>query len=139
MVAFDYIPFRYIFPHAAAIVLHGGIGTLAEALRSGRPMLIVPVAHDQPDNAQRAKELNIARCLQRTHYKADRVAQQLSKLLTHKAYEPSARHIQNIIQQEQGIDNACDVIEETLDNISMFKDSNSEKAETIISEGEKML
>ena len=29
-----------MFPRAAAIVHHGGIGTLAQALRSGRPQLI---------------------------------------------------------------------------------------------------
>jgi UDP:flavonoid glycosyltransferase YjiC (YdhE family) len=30
-------------------VHQGGIGTTAQALRAGRPMLIVPFSHDQPD------------------------------------------------------------------------------------------
>jgi MGT family glycosyltransferase len=116
MISLDYIPFGYIFPRAAAIVHHGGIGTLAEALRSGRPMLIVPVAHDQPDNAYRAREINVARCLQRVKYSRDRAANELQKLLTNKAYEVSSRQIGNVVDHELGIDQACDVIEEILNN-----------------------
>src|SRR5262249_59352925 len=39
MVAFDYAPYSELFPRAAAIVHQGGIGTTAQAMRSGRPML----------------------------------------------------------------------------------------------------
>src|SRR5208283_4678245 len=42
MLAFDYIPFQNIFPHASVIVHQGGIGTSAQALRSGKPTLCVP-------------------------------------------------------------------------------------------------
>jgi hypothetical protein len=52
--AFPYLPYSSAFPRAAAVVHQAGIGTLAQALRAGRPQLIVPVAFDQPDNAQRA-------------------------------------------------------------------------------------
>jgi len=50
--AFSYLPYSRIFPAAAANVHQAGIGTLAQALRAGRPQLIVPVAFDQPDNAR---------------------------------------------------------------------------------------
>jgi rhamnosyltransferase subunit B len=139
MISLDYIPFPYIFPRAAAIVLHGGIGTLAEGLRSGHPMLIVPIAHDQPDNAQRAKRLNVARCIQRTDYSADRVAKELHKLITNKRYEFCSSQIRNVIDQESAINRACDVIEETLNNSSRPSTSNSENAEAIITKNEKML
>ena len=95
-------------------------------------MLIVPVAHDQPDNAQRARRLNVARCLQRTKYSADRAANELHNLLTNKAYELSSRQIGNVIHQERAIDQACDVIEETLNNSSRPSTSNSEEAGAII-------
>ena len=39
-----YAPFESLLPRCRAIVHHGGIGTLAEALRAGLPQLIVPRA-----------------------------------------------------------------------------------------------
>jgi UDP:flavonoid glycosyltransferase YjiC (YdhE family) len=45
---------------AAAVVHHGGIGTTAEALRSGRPQLVLPVGGDQPDNAARLARIGAA-------------------------------------------------------------------------------
>ena len=61
VVAFDYAPFSELFPRAAAVVHQGGIGTTALAMRAGRPMLVVPFAHDQPDNAERLARLGVAR------------------------------------------------------------------------------
>jgi UDP:flavonoid glycosyltransferase YjiC (YdhE family) len=40
VVAVDYAPFSELFPRAAVIVHHGGIGTTGLAMRSGRPMLV---------------------------------------------------------------------------------------------------
>ena len=63
VVAFEYAPFSTLFPRARAIVHHGGVGTMGLAMRSGLPMLVVPRAHDQPDNAARASRLGIARSI----------------------------------------------------------------------------
>ena len=46
-----------------SIVHQGGVGTTGQAMRSGRPELIVPFAHDQPDNAFRVQQLGAARVL----------------------------------------------------------------------------
>lgn len=53
----EYVPLRLLLPHVAALVHHGGIGTTAEALRAGTPQLVVPLAHDQFDNAARVRLL----------------------------------------------------------------------------------
>ena len=53
VVAFDYVPFSELFPRAAAIVHQGGIGTTAQAMRSGRPMLVVPL-RPRPAGQRRA-------------------------------------------------------------------------------------
>ncbi|WQF88894.1 Putative UDP-glucuronosyl/UDP-glucosyltransferase, Glycosyltransferase family 28 [Colletotrichum destructivum] len=44
----DDAPHAWLFPRVRAVVCHGGSGTTAMALRSGRPTLVVPVAGDQP-------------------------------------------------------------------------------------------
>jgi rhamnosyltransferase subunit B len=53
----DYVPLRRLLPHLALLVHHGGIGTTAESLRAGTPQLVVPLAHDQFDNAARVAAL----------------------------------------------------------------------------------
>jgi rhamnosyltransferase subunit B len=52
-----YVALSALLPHAAALVHHGGIGTTAEALRSGVPQLITPFAWDQFDNGARIASL----------------------------------------------------------------------------------
>jgi UDP:flavonoid glycosyltransferase YjiC (YdhE family) len=52
-----FAPFRRLFPRCAAVIHHGGIGTIAEALAAGVPQLVLPISWDQFDNAIRVKEL----------------------------------------------------------------------------------
>ena len=47
MLALPYAPYSEIFSKAAAVVHQGGSGTTGQALRAGRPMLIVPFGWDR--------------------------------------------------------------------------------------------
>ncbi len=93
VAAFEYAPFSELFPRAAAIVHHGGIGTTGLAMRSGRPMLVMPCAWDQPDNAERAARLGICRTIPRHRYTPARVAAELRRLLDDPAYERCASEV----------------------------------------------
>ena len=86
VAAFDYAPFSELFPRAAAIVHHGGIGTTGLAMRSGRPMLVMPCAWDQPDNAERMARLGISRTIPRHRCTPARVAAELRRLLDDPTY-----------------------------------------------------
>ena len=48
-----------LFPRTAAVVHHGGAGTTAQALRAGRPQVVVPFTMDQPFFARRVHELGV--------------------------------------------------------------------------------
>ncbi|MGH9462710.1 MAG: RNA-binding domain-containing protein [Vicinamibacteria bacterium] len=82
VVSFPYVPFAAVLPRSAAIVHHGGIGTIAQALAAGTPQLIRPMAHDQPDNAARAKRLGVALTVSPDRYSPDQAAHSLRRLLT---------------------------------------------------------
>ncbi|AJP71604.1 glycosyltransferase [Sphingomonas hengshuiensis] len=76
-----YVPHSRIFPRASAIVHHGGVGTVGQALRGGAPQLVVPFWGDQFDNAERLVRLGVARRLDHRRYSAARPEQALGALL----------------------------------------------------------
>jgi MGT family glycosyltransferase len=47
----NFIPQAAVFPHAAAMICHGGSGTLLGGFASGLPQVIAPQSADQPYNA----------------------------------------------------------------------------------------
>lgn len=104
-------PHAVVFPRSWAVVHQGGIGTLSHALASGRPMLVVPHAHDQPDNARRAAALGVARVLPRVRYRADRAAGELRELARNPAYSSRARTLAPVIARERGAEVAAVAIE----------------------------
>ncbi len=114
VVAFDYVPFAELFPRAAAIVHSGGIGSTGLAMRAGRPMLVVPCAHDQPDNAARATRLGIARTISQQRYNPTRAAAVLRHLLDNPMYSQRAAEIGAKVRQEDGVGAACDALEALL-------------------------
>src|SRR5215208_1905111 len=112
VAAVDYAPFSKLFPRAAAVVHQGGIGTIGQVLRSGRPQLVVPFAGDQPDNAQRVQRLGGAEVLYPRQYTAPRVARRLGDLLGESGYARRAGEIARRVRSEAGVSDACDAIEE---------------------------
>jgi UDP:flavonoid glycosyltransferase YjiC (YdhE family) len=114
VAAFDYAPFSLLFPRALAIVHQGGVGTTAQAMRSGRPTVIMPYAVDQPDNAMRVERLGISRTVARTDYSARRAADELGALLEDNRYSERAKIVGVEVANENGSALSCDYIEQLL-------------------------
>jgi len=115
IMGFDYAPFSQIFPRAACVVHQGGVGTTGQVLRAGVPHLIMPYAHDQPDNAARCRRLGVAEKISRTSYTAESAARMLANILSDTSYAKNASKYGEIVRSEGGTDAACDAIESTLD------------------------
>jgi UDP:flavonoid glycosyltransferase YjiC (YdhE family) len=109
-----YAPFSELFPRAAAIVHQAGIGTTAQALRAGKPMLIVPFSHDQPDNGARMVRLGVAKVIGRRQYSAATAAEALRGLLDDPAYRERGAAAAGQIHRENGAATAAEVIETVL-------------------------
>jgi UDP:flavonoid glycosyltransferase YjiC (YdhE family) len=105
-----YVPHGRLFSRAAAVVHHGGMGTLAHALYAGAPMLIVPFVNDQHDNGFRAARLGVARVVPRARYRGAHVARELDMLLRRPGYRSRARTIAAELASEDGVANACAVL-----------------------------
>jgi UDP:flavonoid glycosyltransferase YjiC (YdhE family) len=106
-----YAPFSQLFPHAAVNVHQGGSGTTGEALRSGRPMLIVPYGWDQPDNAVRVQRLGAGLHIPRSKYSVEAATAALKALLDTSRFSIRAAAVGERIASEDGLASACDAIE----------------------------
>lgn len=109
--AADFAPHAMLFARASAIVHQGGAGTLHQALASGCPMLVVPHAHDQPDNARRATALGVARVLYPTRYGSATLERELRLLLETPSYRQAAGQVAAIVRDEDGAARACEALE----------------------------
>jgi UDP:flavonoid glycosyltransferase YjiC (YdhE family) len=109
---FSYVPFSQVLPRAAALVHHGGIGTTAQGLAAGIPQLVMPLAHDQPDNAARLRRLGVARSLQPRAFRAAAVARALESLLTSPDVAARCRDYAGRIRESRPLEEASRLVEE---------------------------
>jgi len=110
---FDYIPFSQVLPRAAAVVHHGGIGTVAQALAAGTPQLIMPMSHDQPDNAARVARLGVGSILGPKRFRGAAVAAALEKMLDNSDLRQRCSEYAAHLSARDGLERAADTVEET--------------------------
>ena len=108
----EFVPHALVFPRAAAIVHQGGAGTMHQALASGRPTIVVPHAHDQPDNARRVTALGVARTIYPRQYRVTRLAADLRALIERSEYTTRAEQCRTAVLSEGGAAAAADAIDD---------------------------
>jgi len=111
VLTLPYAPYSQVFPHAAAIVHQGGSGTTGQALRSGRPQLVVPYGWDQPDNGKRLERLGVGLCLARADYSVETATAALSRLLTEPGFAVRAAEVVTQGKNEESLMAACGAVE----------------------------
>jgi len=104
-------PHAALFPRASVVVHQGGAGTLHAALASGRPMLVVPFAHDQGDNAVRAGRLGVGRVLFPQRLDLRSLHDALRALSSERHYQLRAAAVASMVREERGARTACHAIE----------------------------
>jgi UDP:flavonoid glycosyltransferase YjiC (YdhE family) len=117
VLVLPYAPYSQIFPHAVVNVHQGGSGTTGQALRAGRPMLVVPYGWDQPDNAARIERLGTGLHLPRTNYSLENATKALNRLLCEPQFGKRATTIGAEMEEENGQTLACNAIETLLNQV----------------------
>jgi UDP:flavonoid glycosyltransferase YjiC (YdhE family) len=107
----SYLPFHQVFPKASLIVNQGGIGTVAQVIKAGKPMLGIPFSHDQPDNTARIKRLGIGELIYKKELTKQRLKKNLVSMLNDQKYFEKAKSIGDKVKSENGTKTACDAIE----------------------------
>jgi UDP:flavonoid glycosyltransferase YjiC (YdhE family) len=101
-----WIPQAQITPHAAAIVCHGGSGTVRGALADAVPVVVHPLFADQPDNASRIHEYGAGIALRTIHGVADAVRD----VLTEPRYAERAAAVAAQIRELPTVDAAVSIL-----------------------------
>jgi MGT family glycosyltransferase len=107
-----FVPQAHILPRSAAVVSHGGSGTTLGALAHGLPLVLVPQAADQFDNAARAEAAGAAVVLRPGDVTAESVRAALGRVLGEPAFAEAARAIAAEIREMATVEEAATVVEE---------------------------
>jgi len=111
--AVDSIPHSWLFPRVAAVVHHGGAGTIAAGLRAGVPSVVIPFFGDQPFWGQRVAALGVGpEPIPRKQLTVERLAQAVQRAVTDQAMRQRAANLGAKIQAEDGIARAVAVVQQ---------------------------
>jgi UDP:flavonoid glycosyltransferase YjiC (YdhE family) len=108
---FEYIPFSRVFPRSAAVIHHGGIGTTAQCFAAGAPQLVMPMAHDQPDNAYRIRRLGVGDYLYPKKFTPAAIADRLGQLLASTETRAHCAAVRQKIERQMSEADLADLIE----------------------------
>lgn len=107
-----FVPQAHVLPRCAAVVSHGGSGTTLGALAHGVPLVLVPQAADQFDNAARAEAAGAAVVLRPGEVTPESVRAALARVLEEPAMADAARGIAAEIAEMATAEEAAAVVEE---------------------------
>ena len=102
VMAVEYAPFSTLLKQAACFVHHGGIGTLSQGFAAGVPQLLMPMAHDQPDNENRLRRLGAGMGLTPRKFTSERVAAALEELLLSPSVSASVAKCAELTRNRPG-------------------------------------
>lgn len=91
---FHYLSFEHVMPFMGALIHHGGIGTISQAMLAGIPQLVLAHGLDRPDNAFRLQRLGAAEALPLLKWKPELIAEALQRMLA-----PAARERSSVLAQ----------------------------------------
>lgn len=103
-----WVPQSDVLPRAAAIVCHGGSGTVLGALAAGVPMVAVPMFADQPHNARRIAAVGAGLALSKPDAGVLRAA--IERVLADADHRRVARRIADEIATLPTADDVVDVL-----------------------------
>jgi sterol 3beta-glucosyltransferase len=113
--AIDSVPYDWLFPRMAAVVHHGGAGTVAAALLAGKPAVCIPFMADQPFWAHKLHTLGVSPPpIPRKQLDAGRLADALMSATTSTAIATRAMELGETIRNERGVENAVALIEDLI-------------------------
>lgn len=124
-VVTKFAPQLEILKVARIVVTHGGSNTVFEALMEGKPMIVIPLAYDQPAMAARLARLHLAEVLPVMRLSTRRIHSAVEKILQDASYRDAAQEMRTALRSIQGQALAADLIEKALDRRTARRESEA--------------
>jgi MGT family glycosyltransferase len=106
-----YIPQTLLLPHCDAVVTHGGFGTVMAALEHGLPLVVTPMAADQPANARRCAACGVGVVVGPEERTPEAIRAAVEKILGDASYRQNAARMQREIAALPGPAYAVELLE----------------------------
>ena len=110
----DWLSYKRVMPHCAAVVCHAGHGTVVRALASGVPLVAAPAAGDMGENAARVAWAGVGVSLPRRLVTARGIKLGVRRLLADSSYAGRAQELAEWSSRNNGAAIAADLLEEKL-------------------------
>ncbi|MCJ8314070.1 MAG: glycosyltransferase [Saccharospirillaceae bacterium] len=108
----DYIDFNHVLPKCSAIIHHGGVGTMAQAIQAGIPQIIRPLLFDQPDNGMRIQKLGLGVVCYPEKFNSKNISPILNKLIQTANDNNNLQTYSSDLKRNNAVDKAVKLIEE---------------------------
>jgi MGT family glycosyltransferase len=111
MTGAEFLPQVSILPHVDLVITHGGNNTVTEALRFGKPTILLPLFWDQYDNAQRIHETGFGIRLDTYTHAPDELTGAIERLLADAPLRARLTAVSERLAARPGTVTAADLIE----------------------------
>jgi UDP:flavonoid glycosyltransferase YjiC (YdhE family) len=108
---YEYLPLSHLMPHMRAVIHHGGLGTLSNALAAGIPQVVLAVGGDRPDNGLRLQKLGVGEFLPLSQWQPAVIVDALQRLLASPQTHERCQDLSRRVLDSAPVDAACSVIE----------------------------
>ena len=112
-LAFDWVPTEAVLAQVELVVCHAGINTVLEPLAAGLPLVVMPLAFDQPAVAARIARSGAGIMLSR-RASTEKLAEAIRRIEEDPSYRQRAQAIGRELRAAGGVARAADLIEQAL-------------------------
>ena len=106
-----YIPQSLLFSRCDLVISHGGSNTMLTALAHGIPQVMVPIAADQPDNAERCLAAGVTRVVPSADATAAAIREAALTVLGDPSYRQRAERIREELERLPGPEFVVELLE----------------------------
>jgi UDP:flavonoid glycosyltransferase YjiC (YdhE family) len=108
----QYVPQSVLLPHCDLIVCHGGFGTVLTALDAGLPLVIIPIAADQPDNAHRCADLGVAEVISPEQRTPGAIREAVRTVMRNPRYRRNAERLRDEMRVTPDLNHSVALLEQ---------------------------
>jgi vancomycin aglycone glucosyltransferase len=108
----DEVPFELLFPRLAAVVYHGGTGTLAAIARAGVPQAAFPFMGDQFDNRKQIVKLGLGpETCDFNKISAEAISSAITACVSDEKYRGQSKELARKLKDVNGVELTVQVVE----------------------------